>query len=135
MKGKILFYEATASTGKISGDDGNRYSFVKIDWKSDNDPKEGSEVDFSIDGETAKDIFMLNASAVLADGSKDWTTTLLLAIFLGYFGIHRFYTGHTVIGVIQLLTAGGCGIWYIIDIIMILTDSYTDPAGNPLVKR
>ena len=66
---------------------------------------------------------------------KDWMTTLLLCIFLGWLGIHRFYTGHTVIGIIQLLTAGGCGIWVLIDFIMILTDSYKDSNGFPLVRR
>ena len=63
---------------------------------------------------------------------KDWTTTLLLAIFLGGLGVHRFYTGHTVYGVIQLLTAGGCGIWWLIDILLIATNSYTDSNGMPL---
>src|SRR3989475_3831996 len=65
---------------------------------------------------------------------KDWLTTLLLCIFLGWLGVHRFYTGHIVIGVIQLLTVGGCGIWALIDLIMIITDSYRDSDGRPLVK-
>ena len=65
---------------------------------------------------------------------KDWLTTLLLCIFLGWLGVHRFYTGHIVIGVIQLLTVGGCGIWALIDLIMIITDSYRDSNGFPLVK-
>lgn len=66
---------------------------------------------------------------------KDWLTTLLLCIFLGPLGIHRFYTGHTTIGVIQLLTGGGCGIWVIIDLIMIITGDYRDALGNPLVRK
>lgn len=68
----------------------------------------------------------------LKGSGKDWLTALLLAAFLGYFGVHRFYTGHIGIGVIQLLTGGGCGIWYIIDIILIVTKNYKDADGNPL---
>jgi len=66
---------------------------------------------------------------------KDWLTTLLLAIFLGWIGVHRFYTDHVGIGVAQLLTGGGCGIWTLVDIIMIAAGSYKDKQGRPLVKR
>lgn len=66
---------------------------------------------------------------------KDWLTTLLLCIFLGGLGIHRFYTGSTAIGVVQLLTLGCCGIWTLIDFIMILTDAYKDGEGRSLVRR
>lgn len=70
-----------------------------------------------------------------AEEGKDWLTTLLLCIFLGGLGIHRFYTGHTVIGIIQLLTFGGCGIWTIIDLILIVVGSFKDASGNPLVRK
>ncbi len=66
---------------------------------------------------------------------RDWLATLLLCIFLGPFGIHRFYTGHILIGVLQLVTGGGCGIWVIYDIIMIATGRYTDAQGRPLAGR
>lgn len=67
--------------------------------------------------------------------SHDWLVTLLLCIFLGYLGVHRFYTKNYVAGVIQLLTGGGCGIWYIIDMILILLDSYVDGNGNKLKRN
>jgi TM2 domain-containing membrane protein YozV len=66
---------------------------------------------------------------------KDWLTTLLLCIFLGILGVHRFYTGHIVIGLIQLFTFGGCGIWWLIDLVMIATGSFTDSNGLPLLKN
>ena len=53
-------------------------------------------------------------------GGESQLIALILAIFLGGLGIHRFYLGYMGIGVIQLLTAGGCGVWALIDIILIL---------------
>jgi hypothetical protein len=58
--------------------------------------------------------------------------TLLLCWFVGALGIHRFYTGHTTIGIIQLLTAGGCGIWTLIDLILIISGNYKDSDGATL---
>jgi hypothetical protein len=65
---------------------------------------------------------------------KQWLVTLLLAFFLGVLGVHRFYTGHTGIGVAQLLTLGGCGIWSFIDFILIIVGLYKDAKGRPLKK-
>ena len=61
---------------------------------------------------------------------KDWLVTLLLCFFLGGFGIHSFYSGKTAIGVVQLLTAGGCGIWWLVDFIMIVCGNYRDSEGK-----
>lgn len=66
---------------------------------------------------------------------KDWLTTLLLSIFLGGLGIHRFYVGRNGSGIAQLLTGGGCGVWAIVDIVMIATGSFTDANGQPLVRN
>ena len=70
----------------------------------------------------------------VAASDKDWMTTLLLSIILGGLGVDRFYTGHMGLGVLKLLTGGGCGIWWLIDLIMIVTGSMTDSNGMPLVK-
>lgn len=66
---------------------------------------------------------------------KNWLTTLLLCLFLGTLGIHSFYAGKTLIGIIQLFTGGGCGIWTLVDFIMILVGSYKDGEGRPIVNR
>jgi TM2 domain-containing membrane protein YozV len=70
----------------------------------------------------------------VADPPKDWLTTLLLAIFLGTFGVHRFYVGKTGTGLLMLFTCGGCGVWTIIDWVMIATGSFMDAQGRPLVR-
>lgn len=52
--------------------------------------------------------------------SKDPTIVLLISIFLGQFGIDRFFVGDTMMGVLKLITCGGCGIWTIIDWFLIM---------------
>ena len=66
------------------------------------------------------------------DSEKNWLVTLLLCLFLGTLGIHRFYAGKTGTGILQLLTLGGCGIWVLIDFIMILVGKFTDKDGNEI---
>lgn len=65
---------------------------------------------------------------------KNWLATLLLCLFLGGIGVHRFYVGKVGTGILQLITLCGCGIWTLIDLIMIITGSFTDKDGNKITN-
>jgi TM2 domain-containing membrane protein YozV len=55
---------------------------------------------------------------------------LLLCIFLGGLGIHRFYVGKVGTGILMIVTLGGLGIWVLIDLIMIIVGAFRDKAGR-----
>lgn len=65
---------------------------------------------------------------------KSFTTALILSILLGGLGVDRFYLGYTGLGILKLITVGGCGIWQLIDIIMIATGKLKDANGNELAR-
>lgn len=63
---------------------------------------------------------------------KSWLAALLLSIFLGEFGIDRFYLGKIGTGILKLITFGGFGIWWLIDVILIIAGAMKDQDGRLL---
>lgn len=66
---------------------------------------------------------------------KSYLTTFLLAYFLGVFGADRFYTKETGLGVLKLITLGGCGLWALLDTILVLAGVRKDKFGRELFGR
>lgn len=51
----------------------------------------------------------------------NWIFALLMSIFFGNLGVDRFILGHVWLGILKLITFGGFGIWWLIDLILIAT--------------
>ena len=66
---------------------------------------------------------------------RSYILTLLLSIFLGYFGIHRFYNGRIITGIIWFFSGGLGGLGWIADIIIILIGKFKDSDGKPVKRK
>ena len=64
-----------------------------------------------------------NSLQVLLNQMKDPTISLILSILAGTLGVDRFYMGDIGLGIGKLLTGGGCGIWWLIDIFLVMNDT------------
>jgi len=70
-----------------------------------------------------------------ATGQKSWLVALLLCLFLGMVGAHRFYTGKVGTAILQIVTLGGFfGIWVLVALIMIAMGKFTDKQGQALAR-
>lgn len=103
MRGQVLTYDQLTAQGVISGENGERYSFLGVEWKSaPQQLRSGASVDFGIEGQSANAIYVIPATpgTVGAYGSSDKSPVAagLLALFLGGLGVHKFYLGYTAEG-------------------------------------
>ncbi len=119
MRGIILGYDVVRGTGVVTGDDGSRYSFIDTEYRADPTLiRSGVAVDFEPgNGAIACEIYPLPAMAGQPSGAsypaqsaypgqpyaKSNVAAGLLALFLGPWGIHKFYLGYGAQGAILLI--------------------------------
>lgn len=68
----------------------------------------------------------------IRESEKSFVVTWLFAWLLGGFGIDRFYLGKTFSAVLKLVTFGGLGIWWLVDLVLVLVGAQRDEHGNQL---
>lgn len=87
---------------------------------------------------TGNPVFCVSCGARLVENGnispKSRLATSLLAWYLGFLGVHRFYLGKIGTGILMLLTFGGLGIWAIIDFIVAVTGNMKDKDGRLIRK-
>lgn len=74
----------------------------------------------------------LYGQAQAGEGNKSYLGAFLLSLLLGGLGVDRFYLGYIGTGVLKLLTLGGLGVWYLIDLITIFTNNKKAKDGTSL---
>ncbi|WP_127502089.1 TM2 domain-containing protein [Actinoplanes solisilvae] len=77
---------------------------------------------------------MTATQTAVATGTKSWIAALLLCLFVGTLGIHRFYVGKIGTGILMIVTFGGFGVWTLIDLIMIAVGNFKDKQGLALAR-
>jgi hypothetical protein len=75
----------------------------------------------------------MSANRSISSSPKSAVITLLLCLFLGALGAHRFYVGKVKTGILMLLTLGGFGIWTLVDLVLIVCSDFKDSEGRVLI--
>lgn len=87
-----------------------------------------------LNGEAVAD-YVAPEVPVGAEAPKDWLITLLLCLFCGGIGIHRYYVGKIGTGILYTLTLGIFGIGTLVDLIKIVMGKFTDKNGNYIQRN
>ena len=66
--------------------------------------------------------------------SIDWLALFLLTFFVGVLGVHRFYVGKIGTGVLMLITLGGLGVWFLVDLLLVVTGQFTNEDGQKIPR-
>jgi len=94
-------------------------------------PNCGKSSDFSNNNNSPVNQYdTINSADAREKREQQWLITLLLCIFLGGFGAHRFFVGKIGTALLMIITLGGLGVWWLVDLIVIIVGKFKDKEGN-----
>jgi TM2 domain-containing membrane protein YozV len=141
MIGEIESYDPDTQTGVIKSE-GALFTFHLEAWVADVPPDEGDDVNFDAEGTTARNINLVGAYLEPPKAVKYKYLAAVLAVFLGWLGVHRLYLGFYKLAFMQItLTAvlyvtglpGFAALWGFIEAILIFGGHiFKDAKGRPL---
>lgn len=136
MIGHIESFDLGRQTGVIRSKD-SFYEFHLDQWKSPGLPENGDDVNFELEEGEAKSVILVGSYLNLHEPVKSRLLAIVLALFLGGLGAHRFYLGYYWIGLAQIAvtvaTIGFGVVWGFIEFALLLSKNFDkDAKGRPL---
>ena len=77
----------------------------------------------------------VNGTPIKSSPKKYQSIAMLFSVFGGFIGMDRFYLGHRIHGLLKLFTLGGFGLWWLLDIVLIILNALKDVNGNTLIQE
>jgi TM2 domain-containing membrane protein YozV len=135
--GQIESYNSEKQTGIVKSQD-DFFEFDATGWKSSVPPDQGDEVTFNVnDGVVSNMLLVAETMKPVEAVKRRWIATLL-ALFLGFAGVHRFYLGFYKLGLAQIaltaLTQGYGVLWGFIDAVLLFAGHINKDAKNRPLK-
>ncbi|GAB4270755.1 MAG: hypothetical protein Kow0065_20530 [Methylomicrobium sp.] len=136
MIGHIESFDLGRQTGVIKSGD-SFYEFHLDQWKSPDLPNAGDDINFELKADQVISVKLIGAYLTPNQPVKSRVIAIVLALFLGGLGAHRFYLGYYWIGLAQiavtLLTVGFGVVWGFIEFALLLSGNFDNDAhGRPL---
>ncbi|MEI7840985.1 MAG: TM2 domain-containing protein [Methylococcaceae bacterium] len=135
--GQIESYDSEKQTGIVKSQD-DFFEFNQNSWKSSVPPDQGDEVTFELNEGVAMNMRLAIESLKPVEAVKRKSIAALLALFLGFAGVHRFYLGFYKLGLAQIavtaLTQGYGVLWGFIEAVLLFAGHINKDAKNRPLK-